>query len=221
MLTSPLITFAAQAVDSQDLSGIAAWTVELMNTLGGFGLALIIAIENVFPPIPSEVVLPLAGFTASQGGTLSFAGALIWSTLGSLLGALILYGIAYLFGRERSRALLLWLPLTRESDVDKTENFFEKYDKPTVFFGRMLPIFRSLISLPAGIVKMNIALFIVLTTAGSLIWNTALISAGYLLGDNWALVENYVGLGSKIMAVIIVIALIVWAVIRIRASKKR
>lgn len=83
----------------------------------------------------------------------------------------------------------------------------------------MLPIFRSLISLPAGIVKMNIALFIVLTTAGSLIWNTALISAGYLLGDNWALVENYVGLGSKIMAVIIVIALIVWAVIRIRASK--
>ncbi|QRV02304.1 DedA family protein [Arcanobacterium phocisimile] len=221
MLTSSLITLSQQVADSQDLSGIAAWTVDLMNKLGGLGVALIIAIENVFPPIPSEVVLPLAGFTASQGGNLSFVGALIWSTIGSLLGALILYGIAYLFGRERTRALLLWLPLTRESDVDKTEQFFEKYDRPTVFFGRMLPIFRSLISLPAGVIKMNIPLFIGLTTAGSLVWNTALITAGYVLGDNWELVERYVGLGSKIVAVIVLLGLLAWVIMRVRATKNR
>lgn len=191
-----------------------------MNKLGGLGVALIIAIENIFPPIPSEVVLPLAGFTASKGGSLTFLGALFWSTIGSLAGALILYGIAYLFGRERTRAFLNWLPLTKESDVDKTEAFFEKYERPAVFFGRMLPIFRSLISLPAGVIKMNIPLFIVLTTCGSLIWNTALIGAGFMLGENWSLVEQYVGLASKIMAVIVVLALVGWTVVRLRARKR-
>ncbi len=221
-ILEPMLTLAliAQAGDSQDLTGIAAWTVDLMDKLGGLGVALIIAIENIFPPIPSEVVLPLAGFTASQGGSLTFGSALVWSTIGSVVGALILYGIAYLFGRERSRAFLLWLPLTKESDVDKTEAFFEKYERPAVFFGRMLPIFRSLISLPAGVIKMNIPLFIALTTVGSLIWNTALIGAGFMLGENWALVEQYVGLASKIVAGLVVIAVIVWMIMRLQARKR-
>lgn len=217
---SGFLTFLAQGADSQNLSGFAGWAVDLMEKLGGIGVALIIAVENVFPPIPSEVVLPLAGFTASTGGSLTFVGAVFWATVGSLVGALILYGIAFLFGRERTRAFLIWLPLTKESDVDKTELFFEKHERPAVFFGRMLPIFRSLISLPAGVVNMPLTLFIVLTTIGSLIWNMALISAGFFLGENWALVEDYVGTASKVMAGIVLIGLVAWVIVRVRSRKK-
>ncbi|MEW6935752.1 DedA family protein [Trueperella pyogenes] len=211
--------FTALASDD-NLTGIAAWAVSIMESLGGLGVAFLIAVENLFPPLPSEIILPLAGFTASQGTSFNLAEAIIWATAGSLVGAWALYGIARIIGRERTRAIFNWLPLVKISDVDKTEAWFHKHDQSTVFFGRMLPIFRSLISLPAGVIKMNFLKFTVLTTLGAAIWNAALIGAGYILGENWHLVDDYVGILSKIVLVAILALLLWWVVRRLRKTPR-
>ncbi|WP_371177316.1 DedA family protein [Buchananella felis] len=197
------------APETEQLTGIAAWAVNIMETLGGFGAALLIALENLFPPLPSEVILPLAGFTASRG-SMSLPAVLAWTTAGSVVGALALYGLGAALGRDRTRKIFNKLPLVKIEDVDRTEAWFVKYGKYTVFFGRMIPIFRSLISIPAGVTKMNLWLFTLLTTIGSLIWNSVLVGAGYLLGEQWHVVEVYVGNLSKVVLAIIVIAVIVW-----------
>lgn len=212
--------FLAADQASANLDGIAGWAVSLMETLGGLGVTLLIALENLFPPLPSEIILPLAGFTASQGTKFTLVEAILWATLGSLVGAWALYGIARLFGRERTRAVFEWLPLVKMSDVDSTEEWFHKHNQSTVFFGRMLPIFRSLISLPAGVIKMSFPLFTVLTVAGSAIWNTALIGAGYFLGENWHVVEEYVGVFSKVVLVLALVALVAWVAHRVYTNKK-
>ncbi|MFP7707609.1 DedA family protein [Trueperella sp. LYQ141] len=205
---------------SAEISGITGWAVDTVEALGGIGVALMIALENVFPPLPSEIILPLAGFTASLGTTYSLAGAIIWATFGSLLGAWILYGLGRWFGRERTRAIFQRLPLVKISDVDATEAWFHKHNQSTVFFGRMLPIFRSLISLPAGVIKMNMVLFTVYTALGSLVWNSVLICAGYLLGEKWNVVNQYVDILVKIVVIAVILALAVWVIIRIRARRR-
>jgi membrane protein DedA with SNARE-associated domain len=213
-----LVLLSAQTASDAPLTGIAAWAVGVMETLGGFGAALLIALENLFPPLPSEVILPLAGFTASQG-SLGLVEVIIWCTGGSVVGAWVLYGIGALLGRDRTRAIMNWLPLVKIEDVDKTEGWFHKHGKGTVFLGRMIPIFRSLISIPAGITRMPILLFTALTLAGSLIWNTVLIVAGYALGENWHIVEEYVGTFSRVV-IVVVILLLAWFVIsRVRALR--
>lgn len=217
-VAAPAVAATAPAAADQ-LTGIAAWAVTIMESLGGLGVAFLIALENLFPPLPSEIILPLAGFTASQGTSFGLVSAIVWATAGSLVGAWALYGIARLIGRERTRAIFNWLPLVKMSDVDKTEEWFHKHDQSTVFFGRMLPIFRSLISLPAGVIKMNLAWFTLLTTAGAAIWNTVLVGAGYVLGENWHLVEQYVGILSYVVAAVVVVLLVWWVVKRLRADR--
>ena len=207
--------------DTTELDGIAGWAVTIMETLGGPGVALLIAIENLFPPIPSEVILPLAGFTASQGTTFTLVEAMIWATVGSVTGAWALYWIARLFGRERTRAVFEWLPLVNLEDVDKTEAWFNKRDQRTVFLGRMLPIFRSLISLPAGVIKMSFLKFTALTAAGSTLWNVTLVSAGYLLGENWDEVGQYVGVLSYVVVAVVVSFLVWWIVRRVRHNRAK
>jgi membrane protein DedA with SNARE-associated domain len=214
---SPILA-SAQPAASAPLDGIAGWAVGVMETLGGFGAALLIALENLFPPLPSEVILPLAGFTASQG-SLGLVEMIAWCTAGSVVGALVLYGIGALLGRTRTRAIMNWLPLVKIEDVDKTEAWFHRHGKGTVFLGRMIPIFRSLISIPAGITRMPLPLFTLLTLAGSLVWNTALIVAGYALGENWHIVEQYVGVFSKVVIVLVVLALAWFVVSRVRAMR--
>ncbi|MBD8063207.1 DedA family protein [Oceanitalea stevensii] len=164
-----------------------------METLGGPGAALAIALENLFPPIPSEVILPLAGFTSSQG-ELSLVGVILWTILGSVVGALTLYGLGAALGIRRLKAIAERLPLVDAGDIEDTERWFDRHGTKAVFFGRMLPIFRSLISIPAGIERMPLPVFLGLTTAGSAIWNTVLVGAGYLLGENWHVVERYTGI---------------------------
>lgn len=193
----------------EDLTGVAGWAVDIMETLGGFGAFLLIGLENLFPPLPSELILPLAGFTASLG-TLSLIEMIIWCTAGSLVGAWLLYGVGAALGRERTRKIMGALPLVNVNDIVKTESWFDKHGTWTVFLGRMIPIFRSLISIPAGVTRMTLPLFTLLTVCGSLIWNTVLIYAGYLLGENWSRVEDWVGTFSTIVLILLIAFLIWW-----------
>src|SRR4051812_1379575 len=188
-----------------------------METLGVVGAAIAIALENVFPPLPSEVILPLAGFTASQG-TFGLVEAIVWTTAGSVVGAMILYLLGALVGRDRTRALMGHLPLVNLSDIDRSENFFTQHGRVAVFFGRMIPVFRSLISIPAGVERMPIGTFLLLTAAGSAIWNTIFVCAGYLLGENWHLVDQYAGI-FQWLVIVVVAGLILWFVVsRARAA---
>ncbi|MFG2866722.1 DedA family protein [Streptomyces sp. NPDC048338] len=177
------------------------WINDLMETLGAPGAGIAVALENLFPPIPSEVILPLAGF-ASANGRMDLIAALLWTTLGSVVGALALYGVGALFGRERTLAIAARLPLVKVADIERTEAWFLRHGTKAVFFGRMVPIFRSLVSVPAGVERMPLPVFLVLTTLGSALWNTAFVSAGYVLGDNWEEVTGYVSVYSKAVLVV-------------------
>lgn len=200
-----LATGTPTAAAEPPQGGIVGYVSDLVERLGGPGAGLAVALENLFPPIPSEVILPLAGFVAAQG-RISLIGAIFWTTLGSVVGALALYLIGASLGRDRMRAIVARLPLVKLSDVDRTEAWFLRHGVKAVFFGRMIPIFRSLISIPAGVERMPVATFLLYTTLGSLIWNSTFVLAGYLLGDNWHLVEGYVGALQKVVIVVCVAA---------------
>ena len=198
---------------------LAECAVHVMETLGGFGAAVVVGLDNLFPPIPSELVLPLAGFSASKG-VFSLPAALFWTTLGSVAGAIIVYLAGMLLGRDRTRRLVARIPLVNVSDFDKTEAWFTRHGTKAVFLGRMIPLFRSFISLPAGVERMNFTVFLALTTLGSLIWNTIFVGAGYLLGENWHRVEDYAGIFQKLVLAAVAVALGLFVVTRLRQRSK-
>ncbi|MEY7974098.1 DedA family protein [Saccharomonospora xinjiangensis] len=210
-------SLVAQA-DTTELGGLAGWTVDLMDALGGPGAAVAVGLDNLFPPIPSELILPLAGFTAAQG-RFSLLEALLWTTAGSVIGAVIVYLVGYFFGRERTRKLITMLPLVKGSDFDHAERWFAKHGTKAVFFGRMVPLVRSFISVPAGIERMPFWLFLSLTTLGSLLWNSIFVVAGYFLGANWHVVDEYAGIFQYVVIGAIVIALAVFVTKRIRERR--
>lgn len=215
------MTLAAAATTASDeLTGVAAWAVGLMETVGAPGAAIAIAAENLFPPIPSEVILPLAGFTAAQGG-FSLAEALIWTTVGSVVGALALYLVGRILGHDRVVWVAQKMPLIRADDVHKTTAWFRKHGGKAVLLGRVLPIFRSLISIPAGIERMAIWKFLLLTTIGSGVWNTIFVMAGFTLGRNWSAVEPYAEVLQWVVIVAVVALLAIWALRRIVDDRKR
>ncbi|MFJ3443889.1 DedA family protein [Streptomyces sp. NPDC086081] len=195
------------------------WVNDLMDALGAPGAGLAIALENLFPPLPSEVILPMAGFAASSG-RMSLLAVLLWTTAGSVLGALALYGVGALLGRDRTVAVAARLPLVKVSDIEKTEAWFLKHGTKAVFFGRMIPIFRSLISVPAGVERMRLPVFLGLTTLGSAIWNTVFVLAGYFLGANWHTVSDIVSTYSKVVLVVVALALVVFIAVRLRRRSK-
>jgi membrane protein DedA with SNARE-associated domain len=206
--------------DGSQLTGFADWAVGVMEALGAPGAGLVIAIENLFPPLPSEVILPLAGFTASRG-SFSLVEAIAFTTIGSIVGAWVLYGLGAWLGRNRVRAIVEKLPLMSAEDFDKTEVWFGKHGTKAIFFGRMVPLFRSFISLPAGVERMNPVAFTALTAAGSLIWNSIFVIAGFYLGENWHIVEEYAGVFQKIV-IAVVVALVAWFVVtRVRSIRAR
>ncbi len=197
------------------MQAIVDWIVNLMEVLGGPGVGIAILLENLFPPIPSEVVLPLGGFTAAQG-SVTFASVLIWSIIGSVVGAYILYGVGAWLGAERLRKIADWMWLVKASDVDASLEFFDRHGKASIFFGRLIPGIRSLISIPAGLDRMNLVTFGLWTTLGSGIWNTILVSLGYALGDQWERVTEYVDAYSKVAYVILILILVGFLVYFIR-----
>ncbi len=190
-----------------------------MESLGAPGAGISIDLENLFPPLPSEVILPLSGFTASKG-EMDLLDVLVCTTLGSVIGALALYAVGALLGRERTLAIAAKLPLVKTSDIEKTEAWFQRHGRKTVFFGRMIPIFRSLISIPAGVERMPILTFTLLTIAGSAIWNTIFVMAGYWLGEQWELVESYVGIGTYVVIGLVVLAIVVFVGVRLTERRK-
>lgn len=202
------------------MGSVLDWVVEVMRTLGAPGVGLATALETVFPPVPSEVVLPLAGYTASQGHY-GLVAAIVCATVGSLVGALVLYLLGALWGAERLCATAERIPLLHASDVERAIGWFRRHGRSAIFLGRLVPGVRSFISIPAGIDRMPMAQFVLYTTAGSLVWNAALIVAGYELGAQWHRVEGYVGEASVVIYVVLGVALL-WFVAQrlVRVSRE-
>jgi membrane protein DedA with SNARE-associated domain len=175
------MSFLAAAASS-DQGGITGWLLDLVQTLGPVGVGLSILLETVIPPIPSEAVLGLAGVLI-RSGDMNIVPVVLFATLGSVLGAIFFYSIGRALGPRRSHAFLDRLPLVETEDVDRTFEWFERHGRSAVFFGRMVPIVRSFVSVPAGVVRMPFGQFLIYTTAGSLIWNSVLIGLGVAAGD--------------------------------------
>jgi membrane protein DedA with SNARE-associated domain len=186
------------------------WIIGVMESYGYAGIALIIAIENLFPPIPSELILTFGGFMTTTT-SLSVIGVIIASTLGSVLGAVILYLIGRLFNIDVLQKIIdRWGRFLRvkPEDLEKAFNWFNRYGYWTVFFCRMVPLIRSLISIPAGMAKLSFGLFLLFTIAGTLIWNTVLVSLGAMLGENWDKILHFMDVYSNITYAILAVLLI-------------
>jgi membrane protein DedA with SNARE-associated domain len=198
VLAAPVCTTGESGI----IGAMTNWLVNLMEQAGGIGVGTAIALESVFPPIPSEIILPLAGFTAARG-RLSIVEAILWATIGSVVGAWVLYGASRLIGLERINVIADKIPGTSRKDVQKADRWFVKYGTWSVLFGRIIPIVRSLISIPAGLNKMGFLRFTGWTMLGSAVWNTLLISLGYVLGGQWCSILGVLSIFENIVIVVI------------------
>ncbi|MBD1850565.1 DedA family protein [Leptolyngbya sp. FACHB-711] len=201
---------------------MAEWITNTMNSLGYVGIALLMFLENLFPPIPSELIMPLAGFTVAQG-KMSFVPAVLAGVVGTMVGAIPWYYLGKILGEERIKGWLdrhgKWLGISSE-EVTKSQHWFYRHGTKAVFFGRLVPGIRTLISLPAGFSEMRLAPFLIFSTLGTLAWVSLLTFTGYVLGDNYTLVEEYLAPVSKIALLVVAVGAIVWF-IRYRKAKKR
>lgn len=195
------------------LGDLATWVQDVINQFGYFGVALLVVIENVFPPIPSEIVLPFAGFVAQQGAgaaqsDTSVIGMMIAATVGSVVGALILYFVSAAIGPDRLRAFVekfgKWFGV-KPADLVRAEAWFDRRSFVAVLVGRCVPLIRSIVSIPAGFRRMKLSSFVVLTALGSAVWNIALIGAGAVLKDQWDRVGDYVGVFQWVVILAIVV----------------
>ena len=198
------------------IGAITDWLVSVMDTVGGIGVAFAIALESIFPPIPSEVILPLAGFTAARG-SFNLVEAIVWATVGSVLGAWALYGISRWVGLHRIHRAVDKIPGVDRGDVDKADRWFTKYGHWSVLIGRVIPVVRSLISIPAGFNRMNFLTFTGWTLLGSAVWNTVLCSLGAAAGSAWETVTEqaeWVSDVVKYVIIAIVVVVAIWWVVK-------
>jgi len=199
-----------------------SWIVEFMEKFGYFGILILIAVENLFPPIPSEVILTFGGFMTTRTDLTPF-GVIIIATLGSLIGAIILYYIGRILGVERLEKIIdRWGKVLRvkKEDIHRADSWFDKHGNKAVFFCRMIPLIRSLISIPAGMSGMKLTPFLFYTTIGTLIWNTILVMLGSTLGDRWEDIVEFTDVYSNIVYAIIAIIAVIVIVIYLRRFKK-
>lgn len=185
------------------------WIIETMESFGYLGIFLLIALENLFPPIPSEVILTFGGFMTTTS-SLTKTGVIFFSTIGSVFGAILLFGIGTLLDVQKLEKIVdKWghiLRLTKK-DIHKANEWFTKYGVWTVFFCRLIPLIRSLISIPAGMSRMNFWIFLLFTTLGSLIWNTILVTVGASVGSSWEKIVSYMDVYSNIIYAILAVGL--------------
>ncbi|MFZ9818063.1 MAG: DedA family protein [Ilumatobacteraceae bacterium] len=205
------------------LSNLASWVQDVIESLGYSGVALLVIAENLFPPIPSEIVLPFAGFVARRGDG-SVIVMVVASTIGSVIGALVLYAIAAAIGPERIHSFVVrfgkWFGV-KESDMVRAEEWFDRRSNAAVLVGRCVPLIRSLVSIPAGFRRMKFVPFITLTAIGSAVWNIALIGAGAVLGDQWDRVGEFVGIFQwfVVAAIFGVILKFAWSKVNVRRAR--
>ncbi|EAD2556492.1 DedA family protein [Listeria monocytogenes] len=199
------------------------WITSIMADFGYIGIFVLIMVENLFPPIPSEIILTFGGFMTTVT-SLNVVMVIIVATLGSVVGAILLYKVASYFGKERLTKIVLKygrILRLKESDIERAENFFLKYGSWAVFLCRMIPLIRSLISIPAGMTKMKMSRFLILTTAGSLLWNTVLIGLGAVLGESWNEIVVFMDSFSTIIYSVIAILVVVGLGFFFRARFKK
>lgn len=200
------------------LGDLAAWVQDVIEQLGALGVALLVILENVFPPIPSEIVLPFAGFVAQRGDG-SVLVMILAATVGAVIGALVLYAIAALIGQVRLAAFIerfgRWFGV-KPTDLARAEAWFDRHAIAAVLLGRCVPLIRSVVSIPAGFRRMRLVPFIVYTAMGSAVWNTALVGAGAVLGNQWDKVEPYVAVLQYVVIAVIVLFVVRFALKKLR-----
>lgn len=196
------------------------WIQHTMTSLGYPGVALLMFLENIFPPIPSELIMPLAGFTAGRGD-LSFVGVVLAGALGSLLGQLPLYYLGRWVGEDKlvgwADRYGKWLTVSG-SDIKKADDWFDKHGHKTVFFARLVPGLRSLISIPAGLSEMHLPTFLIYSALGTGLWALLLAALGGLLGENYEAVDTYLGPVAFVVLGGLTLWAVVWVVRRRRAQ---
>jgi membrane protein DedA with SNARE-associated domain len=206
----------------QILDAIKIWAEAIISSMGYPGLTLVMFLENVFPPIPSEIVLPLAG-SLTLTGRFSILGVVLWGMVGSLAGALFFYALGKLLGESRVRWLIdktgKYLAISND-DFDRSLTWFDRYGDWVIFFGRMVPIVRSLISIPAGLASMNMVKFVFYTILGTSCWNFILSFAGRLLGASWPVVADWIGVYQNVVLVLTVLAVAAFLVFRFSRKKQ-
>ena len=218
------------------LGDLANWVQDVINQFGYLGVALLVVIENVFPPIPSEIVLPFAGFVAQQGASAvnatagtaqsdtTVVGMMIAATVGSVVGALILYFVSAAIGPERLRGFVerfgKWFGV-KSADLVRAEEWFDRRSSAAVLVGRCVPLIRSIVSIPAGFRRMKLTSFVVLTAIGSAVWNIALIGAGAVLGDQWERVGEYVGVFQWLVIAAVLLLLVRFVVSRLKNRRRK
>lgn len=214
-----MTVLAAEAGGGTGLTGLAGFVADTITALGAVGVGLLVALENLFPPIPSEVVLPLAGFLAGQG-QMPVVLVIVAATVGSVVGALLLYWAGAALGRERLRRIVDRMPLVEVEDLERAESWFETHGGRAVLIGRLIPVVRSLISVPAGVERMPLLRFTLYTTLGSAAYNAVLVSAGYLLGNRWQDVGQYSSVINYVIYAAIAGGLLLFAVRRLRSRRR-
>jgi membrane protein DedA with SNARE-associated domain len=202
-------------VDLGQLGGLTGWIASVIEALGEVGVGLLVALENLVPPIPSEIVLALAGYLAGEG-RLNVVLALIAATAGSVVGALALYWLGYALGEDRLRRWLDRIPLVDADDLDKADRWFERHEKGAVLLGRCVPVVRSLVSIPAGANHMPLGQFTLFTAIGSGVWNAIFVGGGYALGSKWQQVERYSNWFDYAIGAFFAIAIASWIIKKLR-----
>ncbi|SCG33859.1 DedA family protein [Micromonospora halophytica] len=210
----------AQNVDPNQFSGVTGWVAGVIDSLGAFGVAFLVALESIIPPIPSEIVLAMAGYLASEG-RFNLVLIVLAATAGSLAGALVLYWVGAALGEDRLKHWLDRLPLVDLDDLEKADRWFERYGRWAVLIGRVVPVVRSLVSVPAGANRMPTGEFVLLTTLGSGVWNSLIVGLGYALGSRWEDVDRYSSWFNYAIFVVFAFMIASWAVKKVRRRRAR
>ena len=205
--------------DLTQAGGLTGWVASVIESLGEVGVGLLVALENIVPPIPSEIVLSLSGYLANEG---RINVVLVWiaATAGSVIGALALYGLGYALGEDRLKRWLDKIPLVDADDLNTADRWFERHAKGAVLFGRCAPVVRSLVSIPAGANHMRLGLFTLLTAIGSGVWNLIFVGGGYALGSRYGQLEQYSNYFDYAIYAVIVIAVVSWVTKKVRKRRR-
>ncbi|MEV7230483.1 DedA family protein [Polymorphospora sp. NPDC051019] len=210
----------AVAAEPTEIGGLTGWVAGVIEAMGEVGVGLLVALENLIPPIPSEIVLAMAGYLAGEG-RVDVVLVTIAATAGSVLGALLLYWLGAAVGEDRLKRWLDKVPLVDLEDLEKADRWFERHGRWAVLFGRMVPVVRSLVSIPAGADRMPLVQFTALTTLGSGIWNSIFIGLGFALGSRWQQVDRYYNYFDYAIIGLFVVLIAWWVVKKLRKRRAK